>query len=338
MSLQSTVIRQIFQASASMGVAYDQLCKLTGVTSEEMNDSEVMVEWEKAALIWEPLMKLTGDPLIGLHVGMELNDKQTGMVGFLMESSQNIDDAFQSFCRYSKLVAPMVDFRYHKEKVATVEMEQNRMWIHKYPEPARQAMDYTIAATIRSARALSGKKIIPLRIESVYERRQISEYHRLWECEVIFNGEINRLIFRKEDVELPVLTRDTSLFQLFSSVLADKKAILDAGRIDVALKGVLFNQFKGQIPTIEEAAEALNLTPRTLQRKLLEEKTSFRTIANQVRQELALQLMKNPKTKLWEVAEILGYSDMSAFRRAFKLWTNETPKASKGSKVMNNSR
>lgn len=203
----------------------------------------------------------------------------------------------------------------------------------RYPEPARQAMDFTIAATIRSARALSGKKIIPVRIESVYERRQVSEYHRLWECEVIFKADINKLIFRKEDVELPVLTSDSSLYQLFSAVLADKKAILDAGRTDITLKGVLFNQFKGQIPTIEEAAEAMNTTPRTLQRKLLEEKTSFRTIANQVRQDLALQLMKNPKTKLGDVAQILGYSDMSAFRRAFKVWTKETPRGSKGSKV-----
>ncbi|MFD2832511.1 AraC family transcriptional regulator ligand-binding domain-containing protein [Gramella sp. AN32] len=94
-----------------MGVAYDELCKLTGVTAEEMSDSEVMLEWEKAALIWEPLMKLTGDPVIELHLGMELNDRQTGMVGFLMESSKNIDDAFQSFCTYSKMVAPMADFR-----------------------------------------------------------------------------------------------------------------------------------------------------------------------------------------------------------------------------------
>jgi AraC-like DNA-binding protein len=318
-----------------MGVVYDELCQLSGITEQEMNNSEVMVEWEKAALIWEPLMKLTGDPLIGLHVGMELNDKQTGMVGFLMESSKDIDDAFQSFCTYSKLVAPMAEFRYHKGQVATVEIEQNKVWMHRYPEAARQAMDYTIAAVVRAARSLSGKKVIPLRIESVYERKQVSEYQRLWECDVIFGAEVNKIILRREDVELPVLTRDTSMYQLFNSVLSEKKAMINTGRIDVALKGVLFNQFKGQIPTIEEAAEAMDISPRTLQRKLLEENTSFRTIANEVRRDIALQLMKNPRTKIWEVSQILGYSDMSTFRRAFKSWTKATPKdISKGSNVI----
>ncbi|MFD2832510.1 hypothetical protein [Gramella sp. AN32] len=96
---------------------------------------------------------------------------------------------------------------------------------------------------------------------------------------------MTKIIFRKEDVELLVLMGDLSLFQLFNSVLAGKKAILESERIDIALKGALFNQFKGQVPTIKEAAEALNLTPRTLQRKLLEEDTNFRTIANGVRRD-----------------------------------------------------
>lgn len=83
-------------------------------------------------------------------------------------------------------------------------------------------------------------------------------------------------------------------------------------------------QFKGQIPTVEEAAAAMNMTVRTLQRKLTEEQTSFRQIANEVKKEISLQLMKN--ANLTEVADVLGYSDLPAFRRAFKSWTKSTPK------------
>jgi AraC-like DNA-binding protein len=321
MSLQSAVIRRIFQAAASRGAAYDRLCRLSGITPEEMSAADSMIEWEKAALIWEPLEKLTGDPLIGLHLGMELSDKQVGMVGFLMETSKDIDDAFGSFCRYSSLVAPMVNFGYEKGEVATVTMEQNGVWMHRYREAARQAMDFTVGSVIRCARALSGKKVIPLRVESVYEKRDVSECRRLWECEVVFGVPTNKLVFRKEDMELPVLTSDRSLYELFNAVLADKKAAIASGRTDVNLRSVLFNGFKGQIPAIEEAAAALSLTPRTLQRRLAAEGTSFRRVAAEVRGEIAAQLLKNPRIKLTEVAEILGYSDVSAFRRAARSWT-----------------
>ena len=86
-------------------------------------------------------------------------------------------------------------------------------------------------------------------------------------------------------------------------------------------------QFKGRIPTIEEAAAALNMTPRNLQRKLLQAQTTFRDIAGEIRKEIAIQLMENPAIKLSEISDILGYSDLTAFRKAFKSWTNATPRA-----------
>jgi AraC-like DNA-binding protein len=85
-------------------------------------------------------------------------------------------------------------------------------------------------------------------------------------------------------------------------------------------------QFKGRIPSIEEAASALNLTPRSLQRKLLQESTTFRDIAGEIRKEIAFQLMENPAIHISEISDILGYSDPSAFRKAFKSWTNSAPR------------
>lgn len=85
-------------------------------------------------------------------------------------------------------------------------------------------------------------------------------------------------------------------------------------------------QFKEQIPTIEDAATGLDMTVRTLQRKLTEQQTSFREIVAEVKKELALHLMKNRSGTITEVAEVLGYNDLPAFRRAFKVWTKATPK------------
>ena len=327
MALQGTVIRTIFQTASSFGAAFDTLCQQSGISPQEISDSENMVEWEKAALIWVPLLKLSGDPLIGLHVGMGVDKLLQGMVGFLIQSSKDIDQALQLLCRYGHMVSPMVEYRYTVNETAVLEIEQNKLWLMKHPEPARHANDFLFAALVNTFHALSGKRLVPVRIELAYEMREISAYRAFFGCEVLFNAATNRIILRKEDVSTPILTSDQSMFQLFNSMVADKQALLENNSTVENLKQVLFMQFRGRIPTIEEAAAALNMTPRHLQRKLLQEQTTFRDIAGGIRKEIAFQLMQNPAIKISEVSNILGYSDLTAFRKAFKSWTNATPRA-----------
>jgi len=211
--------------------------------------------------------------------------------------------------------------------VVVLEIAQNKMWLMKHPEPARHANDFLFATIVNTCYTLSGKHIVPLRIELAYEMREISEYRKFFGCDVLFNKEANRIVVSKKDLSTPILTSDQSMFQLFNSIVANKLALLETNSTVENLKQILFMQFKGRIPTIEEAASALNITPRNLQRKLQQEQTTFRDIAGEIRKEIAFQLMQNPAIKLSEVSDILGYSDLAAFRKAFKSWTNSTPRA-----------
>ncbi|OQP38620.1 AraC family transcriptional regulator [Niastella yeongjuensis] len=326
MGLPGTTIRTIFQTATSMGAAFGTLCQMSGVNPEEISDSEHMVEWEKGALIWVPLLKLSGDPLIGLHIGMSAKRVLYGMFGFLIQSSKDVDQALQMVHRYGHMQAPMIEYRYTVKEMAVLEIEQNPIWVMKYPEPSRQAKDFLIAIIVTTLSSLTGKNIVPVRIELTGEMREISEYRKHFGCEVLFNKDVNRIILSKEDISTPILTSDQSMFQTFSSIVADKQALLETNSTSENLKQVLFMQFKGRIPTIEEAASALNMTPRNLQRKLLQEQTTFRDIAGEIRKEIAFQLMQNPAIKITEVSDILGYSDLTAFRKAFKSWTNATPR------------
>jgi AraC-like DNA-binding protein len=326
MALQGTVIRTIFQTATSFGAAFDTLCQMSDINPEEIGDSENMVEWEKAALIWVPLLRLSGDPLIGLHIGMGVSKLLHGMVGFLIQSSKDLEHGLQMLCRYGHMSSPMVKYSYTVNDVVILEIAQNKMWLMKHPEPARHANDFLLAAIVNTLRTLTGKRIVPLRVELAYEMRGISEYRNFFDCDVLFNKDVNRIVVSKEDISTPILTSDQSMFQLFNSIVANKEALLETNSTTENLKQILFMQFRGRIPTIEEAAAALNITPRNLQRKLQQEQSTFRDIAGQIRKEIALQLMQNPSIKISEVSDILGYSDLTAFRKAFKSWTNSTPK------------
>jgi AraC-like DNA-binding protein len=327
MGLQGTVIRTIFQTATSHGAAFDTLSQMSGIRPDEICNSENMVEWEKAALIWVPLLKMTNDPLIGLHVGMGTDKMLHGMVGFLIQSSKDLHQAQTILSKYGHLVSPMVEYKYLEKDVAILEMTQNKMWLMKHPEPARHAQDFLMASLINTSSALVGKRITPIRIELAYERRAVEEYRDFFGCDVLFNKETNRIVLDKKDTKSPILTSDQSMFERFTAMIAEKQALIANNSTEGNLKQVLFMQFKGRIPSVEEAAAAMETTPRSLQRKLLREQTSFRDVAGAIRKDIALQLMQNPAIKISEVSDILGYSDPTAFRKAFKSWTNTAPRA-----------
>lgn len=335
MGLQGTVIRTIFQTATSFGAAFDELCRVSHINPDEVGDSEKMVEWEKAALIWVPLLKLTGDPLIGLHIGIGTPKMLHGMVGFLIQSCKDLNQALQMLSRYGHMVSPMVSYKYTINDVAALEIEQNKMWLLKHPEPARQANDFLFASTLNTSAALTGKRIVPLRIELAFPKREISEYQNFFGCDILFNQEVNRIVLDKKDIAIPILTSDQSMFERFNAMVAEKQALLSTNTTSENLKQVLFMQFRGRIPSIDEAASALDMTPRSLQRKLMQERTTFRDIAGEIRKDIAFQLMQNPTIKISEVSDILGYSDPTAFRKAFKSWTNLAPREVKKTRVYN---
>ncbi len=330
MGLQATVIRDILYAATSYGEAYDTLREMAGFTPEEISDSSQMVEWEKAAALNDMLADITGNEQIGLVLGMDIGIGMTGMVGFLMQASKNIEEALNVYCLHGYLVCPMIAFRYKKEgDFSVIELHQNAMWKSTYPRNARIAIDFTLGCLVNYMKVLTGRYIYPRAVELEFPKIAVDKYTEILHCQVSFSAPLHRIVYDAKDMEAPILSSDISLFETFSDILGQRKTLPLQSNCRDAVKNLLLMQFKGQIPTIEEVAEELGITVRTLQRKLSEEQTSFRSIAAEVRKELALHLMKNPKTSITEVAGVLGYGDLPAFRRAFKTWTQTTPKAVK---------
>ncbi|HTF17726.1 MAG TPA: helix-turn-helix domain-containing protein [Chryseolinea sp.] len=84
------------------------------------------------------------------------------------------------------------------------------------------------------------------------------------------------------------------------------------------IRQLLVREFRGQIPSIEIIASHLSVTPRTLQRKLADENTTFREISLQLRKELAEELLRTGSARKQRVADILGYADADTLRRAWR--------------------
>ena len=92
------------------------------------------------------------------------------------------------------------------------------------------------------------------------------------------------------------------------------------------VQNIIAGEFRGGDPSLERVADALSLTPRTLQRKLRELGTSHNELVDQMRRQLAMRYLREPEMAICEVAYLLGFSEASSFHRAFKRWTGVTPK------------
>ena len=168
---------------------------------------------------------------------------------------------------------------------------------------------------------LSGKKIYPVRVELTYPARALPEYVRIFHSVIEFNASKNGLVFHQEDLKTVVISHDKSLFAFFSDTLEQKLQALEGHKeFSARIKHMVIADFKGRVPSIEIAASHLSMTPRSIQRKLKEEQTSYRHIATTFKKELAESILDTQQFRVGEIAEILGYSDSSAFRKAQKKW------------------
>jgi AraC-like DNA-binding protein len=323
MEAHMPIIRDIIYAAVARGGDLKTMCAETGVDVLELNDSGKMAPFDPAAKVWDVTIAHTGDPLLGLHMGEEISTTILGMIGYLMQNSVTLFQALEQLCAFNDLYSTMMKFNVRKnDNVVEFVFEPAPLWTSRYPESVRQSIELSMAGTLRIFKTLSGKNIYPTLVEQTYPKRKITEYERIFQCALKFNASRNALSFASKDLEQPVVSHDKSLFNFFNSTLQQKLNSLKINRSTAEkVKHTLLSDFKGRMPSIEIVALHLGLTPRSLQRKLKDESLSFRELTATLKKELALSIMKKERYSAKEVADVLGYSDSSAFRKAFKNWS-----------------
>lgn len=182
-------------------------------------------------------------------------------------------------------------------------------------------MEQSMAGTLHVFSLLAGKRVRT--VQTIFNHKRggdLAEYHRVFGTPVQFNGIGNHLVFKKEDLLTPILSHDKSLFAFFDKILREKKVTTHQS-LSEQIKHLMRTEFQGHNPSIETVASRLNMTTRTLQRKLMAEGVSYRALVAEVHKKLAMQLFKL-NSSASQISNLLGYSDPSAFRRAFKKWND----------------
>jgi AraC-like DNA-binding protein len=322
------IIREIIYGAVRRGVRLKGLLESSGLNQSQLQNSELHVPFVQAQNVWKYAVNLSEDPLLGLHIGEDTTPSIVGLTGYLMQTSPDLKTAFQQVCSFNQLFTDMFFYQLKESKAEIVlEYKPAARWSTLYPATAMQAVDQALSGTLNVFELLSGKTIKPIKVEiTARSRKHLTEYERVLEAPVILNANTNRLFFKKDQLAQPVLSYDKKLFSVFNDLLTQQRRVEKSNPLSQEINRLLREVYQFKAPTLAAIAVQLNTVPRTLQRKLVQEGTSYSKLVSEMRHELSKEILKISGSKIKTIAEMLGYSEPSAFRRAFKTWTKKSPK------------
>lgn len=149
----------------------------------------------------------------------------------------------------------------------------------------------------------------------------LSEYAK---TEVI-SGKENTITFQTHDLERPFVSFNPAMWDYFEPEMNKRLSDLDVDdSIAARVRSALSELLPGGACGIEDVAEKLGISKRTLQRKLSEEKTTFQKQLNSAREMLAIHYIRNTDMSAADIAYLLGYAELNSFLRAFTVWTGKS--------------
>jgi AraC-like DNA-binding protein len=176
---------------------------------------------------------------------------------------------------------------------------------------------------------LTGYKLRPKKINFYFEQPDdISEYEKTFDSPLFFNESDCGIYFEKTVLEESILLANPELLtahEKFAKQELDR--LYPAKRTKDKVSNILRdNLLHGNKMSMDSLASELAMSVRTLQKKLKQEGSSYQTILDGLRKEIALEYLKDPDVTFNDIAFLLGFSEQSAFNRAFKRWTGHKPK------------
>jgi len=298
------------------------LLRRAGFPATLFEQERIYVTTAEIFALWRAVAEMSSDPGFGLKLGSELRFERSHPVAIAGVCSRSFGDALQRLARYKQLTCPEEIRVQRKQQETSVEF----FFLEAKETEPDIMVDVGLSWILNVARRGSDGEIKPLRLDLMRptNHRELLEAH--FGCRVRFKADRNALLFHSDDLDRPFVTHNEELVTLIAAQLDSELGSRNTRKDAVELvKQTLRRSLAGKRPTVQEVAEELGLSVRTLQRRLSESKVSFQGVLEDVRKELAHLYLRQASVEFNEVAFLLGYEDANSFFRAFQDWEGLTP-------------
>ncbi|MFZ5441018.1 MAG: AraC family transcriptional regulator ligand-binding domain-containing protein [Myxococcota bacterium] len=272
------------------------------------------------------LAQALGDRHFGLSLAEWMPKGAYGVAEFLVRAGPTLRDAFSNFTRFNAIISPSQTFRFEE---ADGEARLHHFATLRPGVLGRHLGEYSSAVMVRAFRSLAADAR-PLRAWFIHPRPADADFDRLaavlGTTDLRFDEQTNGFSVDPTLLGAPVVGGDAALYAFLEehAVAALESRPKSDDLID-KLRHFIKEALKLGEPNVERLATRLNMSGRTLQRRLSDLKTSFQEVLDLVRFDLARAYLKDARLDLSQIAYLLGYSELRAFDRAFRRWADMSP-------------
>jgi AraC-like DNA-binding protein len=320
-----SLVRALFSAVERSGANRTQFLEQARIEPQLLEQAEARMELTHYVRALEAALDVTGDPALGLHIGQHSSSVMFPVVANLAENAQTLGDAIDNIVRFSGLLAAGFE-------PYLVEEEDQVAWRLPYligdSNPVRLTAELATAGFMRLLRQYLGENILPTRVCFAYRAPEhADEYRKVFAGRECFEQRFTEVKFPKAWLARTQLYANRELYALLQTHAELGMSRLAHGQsISERVERVLAASKPRELPTMEAVAKVLDISARTLARKLQAEGVAYAQLVEGRRSSAAKCLLAARRLTIQEVASALGFADAPAFHKAFRRWTGLTPK------------
>ena len=273
--------------------------------------------------------KLLGHRGFGLTVGEEIHPSDYSTLGYLLMNCQTLNQALEFASHYKFVLSPSFDCTLvPRESFSRYQITPNHL-----PLPFFETLvELDFASAVVLARFLVGrshKKQVAIKEVGFSHAplTNISHYQRLFGCPIKFEQASNYIDIETAVLELPIRAANQQIFNMLKRKIDRFESQTQGSSSFAQLVFQFLSSQEGKVPDISEAAQHFHISPSTFKKRLQHENLNYTRMCDQLKKKAALTLLDDPNIRIKEIYLALEFKSPSAFNRAFKRWTDQTPSA-----------
>lgn len=307
-----------------------------GIKEEELTQEGTLISFDQSMVIIDNALTLSGDSALGLAIGRQESLSDLGMLGYAIASCKNGWDALRIAESYFQTTTNLTH----------VQMNFGENECRRYSRPTHQVsehlfrflVDEDLSGHVKLTRDFLDESYAPLAVHFAYpEPDNLSLYQDFFRCPLVFDAPVSQVLIQQTDLERTNQSYNPVTESLAIKLCDEMLLQQDSNRSLVGKVHLALLRTPEKYPSIQEVAEQLAMSERSLRRRLTELNTSYKEIFNTVRQELALRYLQDSNLAMEDIAQLVGFSDSTSFYRSFKKWTGKAPSSYRSNAIYSSS-
>jgi len=302
------------------------LFRLAGVDPDAPIDPKLMIPDEDYYALCERVA--AEDPKgrsITIPVGASMRCDDYGAFGLAFKSATNLRGSYERAVRYGLVLTSVSTYEVRSEN------GKNYMMLHRDGDRfgLKLSNEQTLSAIMQISAEVCSKPFLPEAVFFKHEKpKDISVHEDYFGCPVNYGADRDALQVSEAMLQVPNKLGDAQISQFFDTHMEKELAALDDdSALEKRVRIQVSQRLSEGVPNVSNIAASLGMSGRSLQRRLAERGFAYQDLVDGARRELAERLLQGSDYALAEVAFMTGFSDQSAFTRAFKRWAGETPRS-----------